>query len=79
MGLEKERNNKDKRDLEEKYFKTKKEASFKVLKQELRWNKEGINNFCKCYGSKLRSFKKNKKMSLKIKKNDLKLYNIRML
>lgn len=42
------------KNLEEKYSKTKKVASFKNLKQELKWNKKRNHSFCRGFINKLR-------------------------
>lgn len=78
--LEEKSNNEDDENLKGKHPKTEKNASPKVLKQELKQSKEGEHNLHEGYkvGSKL--FKKKKRKSAyELEKKDLKSYNIRVL
>lgn len=63
MDSEKKRNDKDNKNLEEEYSKIKRNASPKVLKQELKWNKKEESSFYKGYGIELRLFRKRKRKS----------------
>lgn len=80
LDSEEKSNNENDNNLEEKHLKTEKKASLKVLKQELKQNKEGENSLCKGYGIRLRSFRKRKRKSVwELENEGLKSYNNRVL
>ncbi len=67
-------------DLEEEHSKTEREASPEVLKQELKWNKEGEHSLRGGYGSGSRSStKRQRKSARELEKEGSKSYNIRAL
>ena len=67
-------------DLEEEHSKTKREASPEVLKQELKWNKEGERSLRGGYGSGSRSStKRQRKSARELEKEGSKSYDIRAL
>ena len=64
----------------EKHSKTEEETSSEVLKQELKWNKEGERSLCGGYGSGSRSTRKRERKSAReLEKEALKSYNIKVL
>ena len=77
---EEEGNDEDDENLEEERSKTERVASPEVLKQELKWNKEGERSLCGGYGSGSRSSKKRQRKSAReLEKEGSKSYDIRAL
>ncbi len=78
--LEEESNDEDDENLEEEHPKTEREASPEVLKQELKWNKEGKSSLCGGYGVGSRlSRKRERKSARELEKEGSKSYDIRAL